>query len=83
MVWVCLTFKLVQFDTANVFLVRHGKTDFTHYVLKGLKSCQTYVFESRIAQGIQNWVQNSQLQALPELFSAPKIIEKIGRFVDF
>ena len=42
-----------------------------HCVLRVLNTsfwdprCQTYVFESRIAQGIQVWVQNNQLPALP------------------
>ena len=66
-----------------------------HCILRALKtsrSCsrrQTYVFQSKIAQGIHKWVQNNPLSSLPsnvffkKLFSAPKIIKKIGRFVDF
>jgi hypothetical protein len=46
-------------------------------------------FESRIAQGIQIWVQNNQLKALlstiffKKRFSAQKNHQKIERFVDF
>ena len=59
-----------------------------HCVLRALKtsrsssSRQTYVFQSKIAQGIQKSVQNNQLLSLPsnvffkKLFSAPKIIKK-------
>ena len=50
--------------------------------------CQTYVFESKIAQGIQVWVQNNQLPALSSTifkncFGCKKIMKKIGRCVDF
>ena len=63
-----------------------------HCVLRALKtsrSCsrrQTYVFQSKIAQGIQKWVQNNQLSSLPsnvffkKLFSAPKIIKRNWTF---
>ena len=50
---------------------------------------QTYVFQSKIAQGIPKWVQNNQLSSLPsnvffkKLFLVPEIIKKIGRFVNF
>ena len=66
-----------------------------HCVLRALKTCrscsrrQTYVFQSKIAQGIQKWDQNNQLSLLPSnvffkiQFSAPKIIKKNVRFVDF
>ena len=59
-----------------------------HCVLRVLKTSlwdpryQTYVFESRIAQGIQVWVQNNQLPALPsniffqKLFGVQKNYEK-------
>jgi hypothetical protein len=59
-----------------------------HHVLRALKtfgSCsrrQTYFFQSRMTQGIQTWVQNSQLSSLPsnyifkKLFSAPRIIKR-------
>ena len=65
-----------------------------HYVLRALKTSrfcsrrQTYVFQSKIAQGIQKWVQNNQLSSLlsnvffKKLFLAPKIIKKIGCFID-
>ena len=61
--------------------------------LKTSRSCsrrQTYVFQSKIAQGIQKWVQNNQLLSLPsndffkKLFSVQKkIIKKIGCIVVF
>ena len=66
-----------------------------HCVLRALKTSwtcsrrQTYVFQSKIAQEIQKWVQNNQLLSLPsnvffkKLFSAPKIIKKNVCFVDF
>ena len=66
-----------------------------HYVLRALKtsrscsSCQTYDFESKIAQGIQKWVQNNQLPALPsnvffkKLFSEQKKSSKNWRFCWF
>ena len=55
-----------------------------HYVLRVLKTslwnprCQTYVFKTKIAQGIQKWFQNNQFQTLPsndffkKLFSEQK-----------
>ena len=42
-----------------------------HYVLRVLKTflwdprCQTYIFKTKITQGIQKWVQKNQLPALP------------------
>ena len=66
-----------------------------HYVLRALKTsqscsrCQTYVFESRIAQGIQKWVQNNQLLELPsndffkKLFSEQKNHQKSWKFCWF
>ena len=50
---------------------------------------QTYVFKTKIGQGIQKWVQNNQLLTLPstnffkKLFSAPKIVKKIGKNASF
>ena len=47
---------------------------------------QTYVFQSKIAWGIQKWVQNNLLASLPitiffkKLFSAPKI-SSFGSFL--
>ena len=63
-----------------------------HYVLRVLKTslwdsrCQTFLFESRITQGIQKWVLNNQLQALlSNIFFFKKLIseQKMGCFVDF
>ena len=66
-----------------------------HYILRVLKTSQSCsrrqicVFQSTMTQGIQKWVQNNQLSSLPsndffkKLFLAPKIIKKIGHFVDF
>ena len=62
--------------------------DLWQYVLRVLKAslwdsrCQTYVFETKIAQVIQKWVQKYQLQTLPsndffkKLFSAQKNYQK-------
>ena len=72
------------------------KFEVSHYVLWALKTsrscskCQTYVFESRIAQGIQKWVQNNQLPALlsnvffqKNIFGTKNHQKKTRRFVDF
>ena len=45
---------------------------------------QTFDFKTKIAQGIQKWVQTNELQALPSnFFKCKKIIKKIGCFIDF
>ena len=60
-------------------------------VLKTSRSCsrrQTYIFQIRMTQGIQKWVQNNQLLSLPNghffklLFSVQKIIKKMT-FLNF
>ena len=73
--------------------LRHYDT--IHYILRAWKSfnvaswVQTPIFKTKIAKGIQKWVQTNQFQVPPVsnffklLFSLPKIMKKIGRFVDF
>ena len=58
--------KKNQLLNVNLYIIIY----IIHYVLRALKTsqccfrCQTYVFESRIAQGIQKWAQNNQLLTL-------------------
>ena len=64
--------------------------DLFHYNLRAWTSfdvpswMQTLIFKTKIALGIQKWVQTNQFQVPPVsdffklLFSAPKIIKKIG-----
>ena len=67
-----------------------------HYILRVLKTslwdprCQTYVFKTKIAQGIQKWFQNNQLQTLPSsdffkknCFWCKKIIKKLNILLIF
>ena len=53
-------------------------------VLKTSRSCswrQTYVFQSRIPQGIQIWVQHNQLSSLPQYYFLLWIILVYGHLV--
>ena len=83
----------VLFSKVTLILFFEDQTNVYHCLLRVLKTslldprCQTYVFESRIAQGIQIWVQNNQLLTLPsticfkKLFSAQKNHQKNNNLI--